>query len=145
MTFKFIPICWIPYLNSTAQTHWQFLSQVERTEYEGAYREGSGSEELGAFPPPPPPPDGKNCFCDKEYCCNLVSDDEKAAGRHYRGEKGERGPRVSHIVSLLMLRSFVCKLLKMQSHLMAKYTICIFIGRVVMTSFTSSKMFVYTG
>lgn len=69
--------------------------QVERTDYEGAYREGSGSEELGPFPPPPPPPDGKNCFCDKENCCNSISEYEKAAGRPYRGEKGERGPKVS--------------------------------------------------
>lgn len=70
--------------------------QVERNDYEGTYREGSGSDELGVFPPPPPPPDGKNCFCDKEYCCNINSDGEKAAGRYYRGEKGERGLRVSY-------------------------------------------------
>lgn len=73
-----------------------FSLQVDGTNYEEPYREGSGSEELGVFPPPPPPPDGKNCLCDKENCCNIISDTEKAAGRYYRGEKGERGARVSN-------------------------------------------------
>lgn len=66
-------------------------------DYDGNYREGSGAEEIGVFPPPPPPPDGKTCFCDsdKEYCCNTLSDGDTAAGGYYRGEKGDRGPRVS--------------------------------------------------
>ncbi|KAJ8922445.1 hypothetical protein NQ315_004392, partial [Exocentrus adspersus] len=66
--------------------------EVERTDYDGSFREGSGADDLGAFPPPPPPPDGKTCFCGKENCCNFISDGEQAAGR-YRGEKGDRGPR----------------------------------------------------
>ncbi|XP_018572244.1 collagen alpha-1(XV) chain-like isoform X2 [Anoplophora glabripennis] len=65
---------------------------VERTDYDGSLREGSGADDLGAFPPPPPPPDGKTCFCGKENCCNFISDAEQAAGR-YRGEKGDRGQR----------------------------------------------------
>lgn len=68
---------------------------MERTDYDGSFREGSGgSDDLGVFPPPPPPPDGKTCFCGKENCCNFISDAEQAAGR-YRGEKGDRGQRVS--------------------------------------------------
>ncbi|XP_060519711.1 collagen alpha-1(IX) chain-like isoform X2 [Cylas formicarius] len=67
---------------------------VERTDYDNSFREGSGADELGAFPPPPPPPDGKTCLCNfNENCCNVVFNNKQAAGGGMRGEKGERGLR----------------------------------------------------
>ncbi|XP_074035185.1 collagen XV/XVIII-type protein multiplexin isoform X2 [Leptinotarsa decemlineata] len=66
---------------------------MEKNDFDGSSKEGSGSDELGVFPPPPPPPDGKKCLCDSGNCCNIVSnDDGKVAGR-YKGEKGDRGPK----------------------------------------------------
>lgn len=70
---------------------------MERTDYPPYRKEDAGgAEDLGLFPPPPPPPDGKNCLCGfNENCCNFILNDPQAAGR-YRGEKGERGSRVSN-------------------------------------------------
>lgn len=59
--------------------------------------EGSGNEEFGFIPPPPPPPDGKNCNYGCENCCNEILSSNNAAGLGYRGEKGDRGPRVSNV------------------------------------------------
>jgi len=67
---------------------------VERTDYPPYRREDVDG--LGTFPPPPPPPDGKACCGGTDNCCNFVFNDLQAAGR-YRGEKGERGPRVRRL------------------------------------------------
>ncbi|RZC37842.1 Collagen domain containing protein, partial [Asbolus verrucosus] len=65
---------------------------VERGDYDGTFREGSGSEDFSFIPPPPPLPDGKTCFCDNDNCCNYLFNNAKA-GFGNKGEKGERGPK----------------------------------------------------
>ncbi|XP_064211891.1 collagen alpha-1(XV) chain isoform X4 [Tribolium castaneum] len=68
------------------------IDEVERSDYDGTFREGSGSEDYGFIPPPPPPPNGKPCICDNDHCCNYLFNDIKASLGN-KGDKGDRGPR----------------------------------------------------